>query len=100
MSGNFRAVSSSPMIPPVSTRMRILLACGMSIGLIAFLVSLAVSPQKGWTSLLLGSYMILCLGLAGVFIVALFYAVSADWGMPLRRVPEAMASALPYGAIG
>jgi len=72
----------------------------MLIGLVALLVSLAVSPQKGWTSLLLGSYLIVCLGLAGIFIVALFYAVSADWGLPLRRVPEAMASVLPYGAIG
>jgi hypothetical protein len=80
--------------------MRALILGGMALGLVAFLASLFLSPHKGWTSLLLGSYLILCLGLAGIFIVALFYAVNADWGVPLRRVPEAMASVLPYGAIG
>jgi hypothetical protein len=80
--------------------MRSLLLGGMAIGLAAFLSSLFMSPQKGWTSFLLGSYLILCLGLAGVFILALFYAVSAEWAAPLRRVPEAMAAVLPYGAIG
>lgn len=84
----------------VSTRMRAVVLGGMATGLVAFLASLMVSPQKGWTSILLGSYLIVCLGLAGIFIVALFYAVGADWGVPLRRVPEAMASVLPYGAIG
>src|SRR5215510_8233059 len=99
---NMNKPQKAPLVPFVvsSRRVRGTLLGGMLIGLVAFLVSLAFSPQKGWTSFLLGSYLILCLGLAGVFIVALFYAVSADWGVALRRVPEAMASVLPYGAIG
>src|SRR5262245_6345207 len=95
-------MNPAPLLPFVvpSRRMRLLLLGGMAIGLAAFLSSLFMSPQKGWTSLLLGSYLILCLGLAGVFILALFYAVSAEWAASLRRVPEAMAAVLPYGAIG
>jgi hypothetical protein len=95
-------MNPAPLLPFVvpSRRMRSLLLGGMAIGLAAFLSSLFMSPQKGWTSFLLGSYLILCLGLAGVFILALFYTVSAEWAAPLRRVPEAMAAVLPYGAIG
>jgi hypothetical protein len=84
----------------VAPQLTILVRGGMAAGLIAFLASMVLSPQQGWTSLLMGSYLVLCLALAGVFIIALAYAVNAEWGITLRRVPEAMASALPYGAIG
>ena len=41
-----------------------------------------------------------CLGLAGIFFVALQYASGAVWSIPLRRVGEALNAVLPFGAIG
>jgi hypothetical protein len=41
-----------------------------------------------------------CLGLAGIFFVALQYASGAVWSIPLRRVGEALAAALPIGGLG
>lgn len=39
-------------------------------------------------------------GLAGTFFVALQYATGAGWSVAFRRIPEAMAAALPFGAAG
>ena len=60
---------------------------------------LAVAPERTWASLLLAALFLVGLGLAGVFFVALQYAAGAGWSVALRRVPEAMAAALPVGGV-
>jgi hypothetical protein len=50
-------------------------------------------------SLLCAGYTLLCAGLAGVFFVSTQYASGASWAVAFRRVPEAMAAALPVGAL-
>src|SRR3990170_1951737 len=74
-------------------------AC-LVVGAIALAGSALVSPQRFWANLLLASYLMLGLGLAGIFFVALQYMTSASWSVAFRRVPEALASALPVGAVG
>ncbi|MBI2815788.1 MAG: hypothetical protein HYX72_02495 [Acidobacteria bacterium] len=59
-----------------------------------------VAPERAWVSLWMGSFLLICLGLAGLFFVALQYASGAVWSIVLRRVGEAMSSALPAGAVG
>lgn len=59
-----------------------------------------VAPQRAWTCVLMASYALACLGLAGAFFVALQYVCGARWSVPFRRVPEAMTAALPVGALG
>lgn len=59
-----------------------------------------IAPQRLWPDLLLGSFALVCLGLAGLFFVALQYASGAVWSIALRRVGEAMTAALPAGAAG
>ncbi|MBI2819431.1 MAG: hypothetical protein HYX73_05585 [Acidobacteria bacterium] len=58
------------------------------------------SPQRFWSNWLMASYLLLGLGLAGTFFVALQYMTSASWSVAFRRVPEALSSTLPVGAIG
>jgi len=41
-----------------------------------------------------------CVGVSGIFFIALQYASGAVWSIPLRRVGEAISTALPFGAIG
>jgi len=74
-------------------------AC-LVVGAVAVVGAAIVSPQRLWTNLLLASYLLLGLGLAGTFFVALQYMTGASWGVAFRRVPEALASTLPAGAIG
>ncbi len=70
------------------------------LGAATVLVGFFAAPERIWPALLFASQLLLGLGLAGVFFVALQYATGSTWSVALRRVPEAMAAALPAGAIG
>jgi hypothetical protein len=70
------------------------------VGGVLVAIGVAIVPSSLWMHLLLVSYYLIGLGLAGVAFVAIQYAVGGGWATVLRRVPEAMAYALPAGAIG
>lgn len=82
--------------PPVMRLLRIL----AGIGAVTLLAGLILAPQRTWPDFLLASYLLLSVGLAGIFFVALQYATGAGWSVSFRRVPEAMSAALPVGALG
>jgi len=69
-------------------------------GAVTLLAGVALAPQRAWANLLLVSYFLLGLGLAGIFFVALHYASGASWHVAFRRVPEAMSAVLPFAAAG
>ena len=71
-----------------------------AIGGVILLAGLWIAPERTWPDLLMGSFAMVCLGLSGIFFVALQYASGAVWSIPLRRVGEAISAALPFGAIG
>lgn len=68
-------------------------------GAVCLVIGLFVSPQSAMASLLCAGYTLLCAGLAGVFFISTQYASGASWAVAFRRVPEAMAAALPVGAL-
>lgn len=72
----------------------------IGIGTVTFLIGLVADAPRTWANLLLVSYYLLSLGLAGVVFVALHYVTGAGWGVAFRRVPEALFSLLPVGAAG
>jgi hypothetical protein len=69
-------------------------------GAVVLVAGLWLGRERAWADLLLGSFAMVCLGLAGLFFVALQYASGAVWSIALRRVGEAMTAALPAGAAG
>lgn len=83
-----------------STRVMRLLQALAGIGGATLLAGLFLAPHRIWPDLLLTSYLLLGMGLAGTFFVALQYAAGAGWSVSFRRVPEAMSSVLPFGALG
>jgi hypothetical protein len=66
----------------------------------ALFYGLRENPDRVWPNLLLVSYYLLALGLAGIVFVALQYVSGAGWSVGLRRVPEAMIAVIPLAAIG
>ena len=72
----------------------------VGLGVAIFLIGLFMDPQRLWGSVLLNSYYLLGLALAGLFLIAVQYLSSAGWGVVLRRIPEAMVALLPYGLAG
>jgi hypothetical protein len=85
-----------PPQPEVMRRAQVLAA----IGGLTLLAGLYLAPQRIWLNLLLISYYLLGLALAGAVWVTLQYVSGAHWSTALRRVPEAMASLLPFAAFG
>lgn len=73
---------------------------GFAVGGAACLaIGFLLEPKSAMASLLCAGYTLLCLGLAGVFFISTQYASGASWAVAFRRVPEAMSSALPAGAL-
>lgn len=70
------------------------------IGAATLVAGLFLAPQRIWLNLLLVSYYLLGLALAGMAWIAIQYVSGAHWSTALRRVPEAMAGVLPFGALG
>ncbi|MBI2335765.1 MAG: quinol:cytochrome C oxidoreductase [Deltaproteobacteria bacterium] len=54
---------------------------------------------RAWASVLLNNYYFITLSLGAVLFMAIQYAVQAGWSTVLRRVPEAMSTFLPVGAL-
>ncbi len=70
------------------------------VGALTLATGLWLSPDRTWMNLLLVSYYLIGLALAGTVFVAFQYVTGANWSIALRRVPEAMATLLPLSAIG
>jgi hypothetical protein len=78
---------------------------GLCIGLVvlggvALLYGLSETPDRVWPNVLLVSYYMLGLGLAGIVFVAIQYVSGAGWSVGLRRIPEAMSAVIPLAAVG
>ncbi|HEV2400582.1 MAG TPA: hypothetical protein VGS27_26830 [Candidatus Sulfotelmatobacter sp.] len=69
-------------------------------GGVTLLAGLYLGPQRIWLNLLLVSYYLLGLALAGAVWITLQYVSGAHWSTALRRVPEAMTTLLPLAALG
>jgi hypothetical protein len=80
----------------LETRLKLL----AGVGVITLVLGLAFSPQRVWPNLLLLSFYLLTISLAGVVFIALQYVTGAHWAIALRRVPEAMAKLIPLGGVG
>jgi hypothetical protein len=68
-------------------------------GAIAAGAGVVADPQRAWPDLLLNGYYMLALALAGVLFISLQYLCGASWSANIRRIPEAMMSALPIAAL-
>jgi hypothetical protein len=71
-----------------------------ALGALTLVAGALFVPERVWPNLLLASYFIIGMGLAGAFFVALQYVSGAGWSTALRRIPESMSMLLPVGAIG
>jgi hypothetical protein len=92
---NARDFSFEPN-PKIVGRMQVL----AGVGAATLVAGLFFAPQRIWPNLLLVSYYLLGLALAGMAWIAIQYVSGAHWSTALRRVPEAMTGVLPLGALG
>jgi hypothetical protein len=72
----------------------------LAIGLITFAIGVMKSPERVWTSYLVAFFYFSCLGLGGLFFVAVNHVAKAGWSVSVRRLAEAMTSFIPLIFLG
>jgi hypothetical protein len=70
------------------------------LGVVALAAGSFETPERAGANVLLVSNYLVGLSLGGLVLVALHYVTGAGWSVPLRRLPEALALALPVAALG
>jgi len=70
-----------------------------SLGAVGFVFGAFVAPERAWAGLLVAFHVVLGLALAGAMFLALLACSGAKWAAALRRVPEAMSSAIPVAGV-
>lgn len=69
-----------------------LFAVGTGLGIIGFLIN----PERTSLSYLVTFMFLVSIGIGSLFLVALEYAVGADWSTPFRRISEFLAAVIPF----
>lgn len=92
-------MSSSPQLPLSLPRRSLLLPAGLVLfGAGAAIYGLSAAPERTWPNLLLNGVYITSLALSALFFLTTQRLTGARWSANLRRIPEAMALALPFVA--
>ncbi len=69
-----------------------------AIGVLTLILGVLFS-ERIWPNILLAAWYITGIGFSGIMFVAIHYVSNAGWGVAIRRIPEAMFSALTIGFI-
>ncbi|WIG98937.1 hypothetical protein [Myxococcus sp. SDU36] len=100
MSARLHEVTTAPAagfeVPPAVHRAAQVLA-GVGLGILV--AGLAIARERALTSLLTSGFYFLCLGLGGAVFLALMYVANAGWFTVFKRIPEAFAAYVPWGAV-
>lgn len=89
--------SVRPVSPPIQGR-GVALAL-VAIGILTTAAGVAWLPERTWPNLLLSNVYLLSMALAGALFICMQFLSGAGWSVVLRRVAEAMMSALPFVAV-
>jgi hypothetical protein len=72
----------------------------VALGLLTFIVGLMKNQDRLWTSYLVAFFFFSCLGLSGMFWIAINNIAKAGWSVTIRRYAEATTSFMPAILIG
>jgi hypothetical protein len=92
------STSSSPGLA-VSPGLRRALLAVAGAGIATLGAGFALAPVRALSSLLTSGFYFLCLGLGGAVFLALMYVANAGWATVFKRIPEAFAAYVPWGAV-
>ncbi len=74
------------------------LSLATAIGLITLILGI-IFTERVWPNILLAAWYITGIGFSGLMFVAIHYVSNAGWAVAIRRIPEAMFSALSIGFV-
>lgn len=68
----------------------------VALGLLGMAIGLLKSPDRLWPAYLVAFFFVSCLGLGGLFFVAIQHVAKAGWSTTIRRLAESMTSFIPW----
>jgi len=71
----------------------------IGVGVLGFLFGLNLDSPRLWPGFLLNAFYFLTLALGAIVFVSIHHVSNAGWSTALRRIPEAMMTYLPIGAV-
>jgi len=90
---------SSPDGIILAPRLRAAAQVGAVLGLAGLGAGLVLAPARAYESLLTNGFFFLTLALGGAVFLALMYVANAGWAAVLKRISEAFATYVPWGAV-
>lgn len=81
-------------------RTKTIYAVFMFVGVLLFALGLFKDQSRTWHSYLVAFFYFTSLALGGLFFTAIQHVAKAGWSVTIRRFSEAMASFLPFAALG
>src|SRR5689334_22287700 len=85
--------------PVISDKEKTTLIALMAIGAVGLGAGLFVNTERAWASFLQNAVFFLTLTVGAMVFVSIHHVSNAGWSASLRRIPEAMATYLPVGAL-
>ncbi|MFQ5334600.1 MAG: hypothetical protein ACE5DN_00855 [Flavobacteriales bacterium] len=82
-----------------SGKLKILSYLLLALGIVALAVGFFQDPGRAWANVLLNNYYFISLVIGATFFFAIQYITQSGWSAMFRRVPEAIGSFMPVGAI-
>jgi len=83
----------------ITGREQTILFVMLGIGVIGFAAGLYTNDARLWPSFLVNAFFFLTLALGAAVFVSINHVANVGWATAIRRVPEAMMSYLPLGAL-
>lgn len=83
----------------VQKNFKYILYCLIGIGIISMVAGFVLDPERAWANYLLNNYYFVSLAIGAAFFGAIQYISQAGWSSAFKRIPEAMASYLPFAAV-
>jgi len=69
------------------------------IGIVVLGIGLVLTPTRAWSAFLIAAFYYLSIALGCMILLALNYVSNAAWIVPIKRIPEAVGTYLPMGAL-
>ncbi|HXG94651.1 MAG TPA: nitrate/nitrite transporter [Blastocatellia bacterium] len=85
--------------PFIESRAQKILIAMLGAGVLGFIAGFITDDARLWPSFLLNSFYFLTLALGAIVFVSIQHVSNAGWSAAIRRVPEAMMTYLPVGAV-
>ncbi len=71
----------------------------IAIGIISLVIGFSAGAERTWANVLLNTYYFLSLAIGASFFLAIQYITQSGWSAMFKRIPEAMGTFIPVGAI-